>query len=89
MIALLRPIIARLLGAWIAGVCTWLAVHFGIVIPDEAQTKAIEALVLWVIPTLLTFYSLAHKWISAKVNPGDAATPKMAEKEKSENTHLP
>lgn len=89
MISFLRPIIGRLVAAWVAGLCTWLAVRFGVVIPEEAQTRMIESLVMWVIPILLTIYSLAHKLINSKVNPGDAATPKMAKLEKRENEHLP
>lgn len=89
MISFLRPIIGRLIAAWVAGFCTWLAVRFGVVIPEEAQTKMIESLVMWVIPILLTLYSLIHKLVNSKVNPGDGAKPKMVEAQKDQSDHLP
>lgn len=82
MTGFISAILGRLLAIWIAGLCAWLLVRFGIVIPDAAQSKLVESLVGFVIPILISLYSTFHKLIDAKLNPTDAAAPDVVESDK-------
>lgn len=80
--------IGRVLAVWIAGLCTWLLVHFGVAV-DTAQQKAfVEHLVGVIIPILLTIFSILHKLFDRHFNPGDAASTHIAAKESREAAQL-
>jgi cation transporter-like permease len=78
MPALLRVILARLVGSVVAALVTWLASK-GFDVP----TKVTEELVTEIVTVLLTVFSivygLVHTAISAKINPKDVSSPTAAE----------
>jgi hypothetical protein len=84
MLDALRPILARIVATFVAFVCLWLAKRYNIIIPDSDQAKLVEQVTLWVITFFMLIYALVHKLVSAKTNPGDAATPKLALRGKAE-----
>lgn len=84
----LRPILARVLGAWIAAGCLWLAVHYNITIAPDEQSKVIEGGIIVLLAIFNTLYALIHKAISTKTNPADAASVPLAVKGKSEQRTL-
>lgn len=88
MIDFIRPILARVLGAWIAAACLWLAVHYNITIAPDEQSKVVEAGIIVLLAIFNTLYALIHRAISVKTNPSDAATPSLAAKGKSEQRTL-
>lgn len=84
MLDALRPIISRVVATLVAAVAMWLAQKYGIAIPDSEQAKLVEQIVIYVVLFFMLIYSVVHKLISAKVNPNDAATPKLAVRGKAE-----
>lgn len=85
---LLTSFAARILGAWIAALASWLLVKYGVTVDVEAQQQLTEHLVGVVIPTFLTLYAVAHRLVSKKTNPGDAASTHLAAKESDEAANL-
>lgn len=84
----LRPVLARIAGALVGAVVTWLAAHFGIVVPEGAQVNLSESAVIIMMTLFSIVYALVHKAISAKTNPADAATPTLADKGKTDQRVL-
>lgn len=84
----ISTILGRVLAAWLAGLCTYLAVKWGIVIDSDTQRQFVEHLVGIIIPLLLTLYSIFHKVFNKKLNPGDAASTHLAEREKAQAATL-
>jgi len=75
---------ARIIGTWVAAGASWLLVHKGIAVDDTIQQQVTEHIVGLVLPTFMTVYALVHRGTSKKLNPGDAASSHLAEKEASE-----
>lgn len=81
---IISTFLARVLGAWIAGLAAFLYTKYGVTMDTEAQKQFTEHLVGVIIPTFMTIYALAHRWISKRLNPGDAASSHLAERESVE-----
>lgn len=84
----LRPVLPRVAGAIVAALVTWLAAHFGIVVPEEDKAKLTEGIVILLMLIFSLIYSLTHKLVSIKANPADAASPTLARAGKAEQHHL-
>ncbi len=75
MFDLLKPFLARIAGSLIAGLAAFLSAHEIIVLTQND----ISALVSTMLVVFGIVYSIAHKLISKKTNPGDiAVTPSKA-----------
>ena len=81
MPAILRPLLARILAAWMAALSGWAATEVGVEITADEQ----GALVNVAIGVAFTVYAIVHRLIDATLNPADAAKPSMAEQ--SSETH--
>lgn len=88
MIGAITTFLSRIIGAWIAGLASWLMVRYGVEFDTTAQQDITENLVGVIIPTMLTIYSLAHRAFSKKINPGDAAGAHVAAAEKRQSVEL-
>lgn len=88
MLTFLRPILARLLAAWIAAGCGWLLLRFGLTIDADTQTHFVEALIGVILPLFLSLYAVAHKLLNQRLNPGDTASAPLAEKSQAEAARL-
>lgn len=84
----LRPIAPRVAGVAVAGLVTWLATHFGIIIPDEDKTKLTEGVTILLMVIFTLVYAMVHKAVSIKANPADAATSTLAMKGKADQHSL-
>lgn len=78
MVDFIRPVLARIVGAVVAGVLTWLATKFGVVIPKETAGQLTENLVAAMLVMFSIIYALVHRAVSVKTNPTDAAQPDLA-----------
>lgn len=76
----LRPIIARLIASVVGAFASYLLVHYGVTLDADTQL-GLEAVMLGFFGVI---YSVIHRAINARINPGDAATQHMAVKERSE-----
>jgi len=74
MPAFLRPILARLIAAWVAALSGWLSATVGIDLAPDEQVAVINA----GLGLALTVYALVHRAIDARINPRDAAAPSVA-----------
>lgn len=84
----LQTVLARILAAWIAGLAGFLMAKFDIGIKPEDQAAIVTHLVGIIIPTIMTVYALVHKLLNKHLNPGDAASTHLAEKQAIEATRL-
>ena len=78
----LRPVIARLVGAVMPLLLLWVSHLLKIELPAGTTQGVVET------STVLLIYLLTHRAVSAKTNPGDAATRRLAHVEKQENRQL-
>lgn len=85
---IISTFLARILGAWIAGLAAFLYTKYGVTMDSEAQKAFTEHLVGIIIPTFMTVYALAHRFISKRLNPGDAASGHLAEREAVETERI-
>ena len=84
MIDLLRPFISRLIAGPVVAIVGWLAVHYHIVIdPSYATTKVTEAVIV-IFGVLSPLAGILKQIIDVKLNPSNAAHPKLAEIGKQE-----
>lgn len=73
MASALQLVLGRLLAAWIAALCIWLAAKYGILIPDDSQVKIVAGTLAVIMALFTTVYSLVHKWLDHHLNPADTA----------------
>lgn len=73
MINAIQLVLGRLLAAWIAALCIWLAARYNILIPDDAQVKIVAGALAVLMALFTTIYSLVHKWLDHHLNPADTA----------------
>jgi hypothetical protein len=78
----LRPILGRLVGSVVGGAAAWAAGRWGTSIDPGTQQQISDGLVAIMLAVFGVVYSLTHKAVSSKINPGDTATPKLAEQSK-------
>jgi glucan phosphoethanolaminetransferase (alkaline phosphatase superfamily) len=78
----LRPFIARIIAALVSALAAYAAAHWHIVIPDDVIHNLAET-IAELFGIGLTVYSVVHTGINAKINPTDAASPRVAEKTKN------
>lgn len=84
MIDFLRPFLSRIIAPVVASIVAWLAVRYGIVVdPDVATTRVLEA-VIAIFGILAPLSGIIKQIIDRKINPGNAAHPKLAAIEKLE-----
>ena len=77
----LRPFLSRLLATPIAALVAWLAAK-GMEV-DEQTAEAFRTTALFLLMGVFQLvYSLVHRTVDKKVNPGDAATTSRAVEEK-------
>jgi hypothetical protein len=75
----IRPVWSRIVAAAVAaGVAYLTRKGIDLGLGDQAQTQLSEGLASVLLGVLLAVYSLAHRAISAKTNPTDAASPSIA-----------
>lgn len=84
----MQVFLSRIIAAWIAGLCGWLMAKYGIGIDPANQAELVGHLVGVIIPVMTTIYAVAHKLLSKKTNPGDAASSHLAERESAETAQL-
>jgi small basic protein len=80
----IRPFLSRIIAGWIAALIVFLNAKFGVTLDGDTQA-AILTLGLGLFSTI---YSIAHRLIDKKLNPGDAASSHLAVKELSEHDRL-
>lgn len=80
--------LARALAAWVAGLAGWLAVRFGFDFSSDQQKALVEHLVGIIVPLVLTVYSILHKSLNKRINPGDAASTHLMNSEVREANML-
>lgn len=88
----LRPFLSRLISPLISTFATWLSVRWAIEL-DAASQQQITAAVLVIAITVgnyvgQTVNNVVHRLIDKRLNPGDAASSHLAEKEKRETVQL-
>jgi hypothetical protein len=80
----IRLFLSRIIGGLVATFAAWLSTKWGIVIDADTQAQLITAIQVQFFVVFSIFYPIIHKWISSKINPGDAASGRRAAKEKAE-----
>jgi hypothetical protein len=75
----LRPVLSRVIASIVAAAIAY-GVRKGIDLglSDDEQRHISEGVLAVITGVSLSAYALAHKWISTKVNPTDAAAPAIA-----------
>lgn len=84
----LRPILSRVVGAWVAALAVWLSAKLGIVLDDSAQEQIIAGGIAVAFALAQTVYAVVHRAIDKRVNPGDAASSHLAASEQKETAQL-
>lgn len=77
MIDLLRPLVSRFLGTWIAAFVTYLQFHYGITLDADTQAGLLSV----GLGTFTTVYFLVHRLVDKFINRGDAASVTLAKVE--------
>lgn len=73
----LRPILGRLIGSVVGAGAGWVASKWGTVVDANGVQQVTDAGVTLALGAFGIVYALVHKAVSAKINPADAATPKL------------
>jgi hypothetical protein len=84
MMTAIRPYLARVLAAWIAAAAGWVSGQVGVEITPDEQLAIFNA----ILGVTLTVYAVAHRLLDARLNPSDAASPSMAERENIRHEQL-
>jgi len=84
----LRPVIGRMAGAIVVALVAWLIGKWGINVDQGTQAQLTDGIAAFMLLAFGVVYALVHKAVSAKVNPGDAATPRLAERSKIEQKRI-
>lgn len=79
---------ARILAAWIAALASYLLAKYGVTIDANDQASIVTHLLGVAIPVFMTIYAIVHKVLNKKMNPGDAASVHLADKESGEAAQL-
>lgn len=82
MFEYLRPVLGRVIASIIASVAAWLTGKYGFDLDETAQRQITDGVLAALLAVWGVVYALTHKAVSAKTNPADAATPKLAEQGK-------
>jgi hypothetical protein len=88
MLNFFRPMLSRVIGAWVAALAVWLSAKAGFVLDDNAQEQIIAGGVAVALAVFQTVYALAHRTIDKRVNPGDAASSHLAAAEAKATAEL-
>lgn len=86
--SIVRLFLGRIIGAAVAGLATWLLAKFGIGLDEDTQAKMTEVAVIVLMTVFTIIYSIVHKTADRKLNPGDAASAKLATSEKLERERM-
>jgi hypothetical protein len=73
-----RPMIARALGAVVAGLAAGIAKRYGYDVSAEEQRHLVDWGATLAVTGVLFVYGAAHRALSARVNPSDAASPVLS-----------
>ena len=87
MIDFLRPFLSRIIGSFVAGFIVSLAAK-GIDIDPETASAVTTASVGILLAAFTALYSVIHRVIDKKLNPGDAAAKSIVVNEKYEAEEL-
>lgn len=88
MLNFFRPMLSRVVGAWVAALAVWLSAKLGIVLDDNAQEQIIAGAIAVAFALAQTVYAIVHRSLDKRLNPGDAASSHLADKEKTETARL-
>jgi len=80
----LRPIISRVIGAWVGGLAIWLSAKYGVVLDENTQLQIIAGAVALLYAIGQTVNAVVHRTLDKKLNPGDAASNHLADVEAKE-----
>jgi uncharacterized membrane protein len=80
MIDFLRPFLSRIIAGWVAAFVAYLSTKFGVTLDAETQAGILAVL----LGIFTTVYSIVHRVLDKKINPGDAASSHLAAKEQVE-----
>jgi small basic protein len=81
----IRPFFSRILAGWLAAAAVYLNGKYGITLSGDTQA----AIITLAFAIFSTVYSITHRVIDKRVNPGDAAGSHYAVREKEESDRLP
>lgn len=84
----LRPILARLIGAAVGALASWLVLKVNVELSHEDQVQISAGLMAATAFIFNAVYAVTHKAVNSKINPPDAATKELAEKGKSDQRNL-
>lgn len=88
MLNFLRPILSRLIGAWVGALAIWLSTRYGVVLDESQQAQIIGGAVAVLYGIGQTMYAISHRLTDKRVNPGDAASSHLAAVEAVEAARL-
>jgi hypothetical protein len=77
MLNLLRPLVSRFIGAWVAALVTYLQFHYGITLDADTQAGLLSV----GLGVFTTVYFVVHRVIDRFINKGDAASSTLAKVE--------
>lgn len=83
-----RPMLSRVIGAWVAALAVWLTAKFGVAVDDSQQEQVIAGALAVTFALGQTVYAIVHRLVDKRVNPGDAASGHLATVEAKETAKL-
>lgn len=89
MTTFVRVLLGRLIGTAVAGLATWLMIHYGIVLDQDTQQKVTESAVVILMIVFSVIYGITHKLVNKKLNPGDTASATLAQLDADKRERLP
>lgn len=78
----LRPIIARLIGAAVGALASWLAIRLNAQLSHEDQVQISAGLMAVASFIFNAVYAATHKAVNSRINPADSATKELAKRGK-------
>lgn len=88
MTTILRVLLGRLIGAAVAGLATFLMSKWGIMLDPDTQAQVTEQGVIFLMVIFTAIYSIVHKVVNKKLNPGDTASATLADRSVRERERI-
>lgn len=76
-----RLFIARIMAGLIATLAGWLSTKWGIVLDADTQGQLAASIVTQLFVIFSIVYPILHKLFDSRINPGDAASVRLAKEE--------
>lgn len=73
-----RPILSRIIAAWVAALAIWLAAHYNVVLDETVQQQLAAGFLAVLFAIGQTVYAIVHRATDKKLNPGDTASGDLA-----------